>query len=101
MEIMLDDVAERGEGRKRRRKMPTYTAQELAEIVNHHVHKHGGGFFGDLWDGIKKGFGTVMGVAKPILGMIPHPVAQGASKIMDSLGMGKTHKRRGRRTWGK
>lgn len=71
------------------RTMPSYSADELADIVNHHVKLHGAGFFGDLWDGIKSGFSKVMGIAKPVLSMIPHPAAQAASKVIDGIGMGK------------
>lgn len=75
-----------------------YTAQELADIVHDHCERHGGGFFGDFWDGLKKGFSGVMNVAKPILSMIPHPAAQAVSKGMDAFGLGKP--KRGRKKAG-
>ena len=48
----------------------------------------GDGFFGDMWDGFKDTMGTVAGVAKPLLGLIPHPAAQAASAGLGVMGYG-------------
>lgn len=59
--------------------------------------KHcGGGFFGNLWNGIKK-VGSVLGpiakVAGPILRAIPHPYTQTAGRALALTGNGR--KKRG------
>ena len=100
MEIVLDDVLKRKVGGRKSKMSATqdakedkkaeHTAQELADMLHHHVQMHGSGFFSDFWDGFKKGFKGVMSVAKPILGVIPHPAAQGASGVLGALGLGKT-----------
>ena len=66
-----------------------------AKLKKHIIaHLDGSGFWGDLWDGVKTGVGTVAKIAKPVLGMIPHPAAQMASKGLDAFGFGKPRKRR-------
>ena len=49
----------------------------------------GDGFFGDMWDGFKDTMGDIVGVAKPLLGMVPHPAAQMASAGLEAFGSGK------------
>ena len=84
----------------RRTNMPSYTAGELADIVTHHMHVHGAGFFGDMWDGIKSGFNTVASIAQPILSIIPHPGAQMASQALGVTQGLLGHGKRARRTGG-
>jgi len=48
----------------------------------------GDGFFDDMWSGIKQGVNTVAGVAKPLLGLVPHPAAQAAAAGLGALGYG-------------
>lgn len=45
----------------------------------------GDGFFGDLWNGIKKTVGVVTKVASPILSLIPHPAAQVAAHVAPAI----------------
>lgn len=49
----------------------------------------GDGFFDDVWSGIKQGANTVAGIAKPLLGLVPHPAAQAAAAGLGVLGYGK------------
>jgi hypothetical protein len=98
MELLLDNVTKKKGGAKRAKKQPEYTPQELADVIHDHCDRHGGGFFGDLWDGLKKGFNTVAGIAKPVLSMIPHPAAQAVSKGLETFGYGKP--KRGRKKAG-
>jgi hypothetical protein len=87
MEILLDQV-KGGSLNNSSGTKPSYSAQELADVLGEHVKLHGAGFFGDFWNGFKK----VMSVAKPVLSAIPHPAAQGASGVLGALGMGKVKK---------
>jgi len=68
---------------------PTMPAGTMAEVTN----MYGGGFWGDLWKGIKKGAKFVTGVASkaaPIIGSIasaiPHPAAQAVGRIAPVVG---------------
>ncbi len=51
------------------------------------VHRLIGGSF---FDKVKSVFGKVARVAKPLMGLIPHPAAQLASKGLGALGYGTT-----------
>jgi hypothetical protein len=65
----------------------THGAGEYAEFAEGFLE--GGGFFDDFASGFKKGFEGVMKVAKPVLGVIPHPAAQAASSALGAVGFGK------------
>jgi len=63
---------------------------------------YGGGFWGNLWSGLKKTFNTVAPIAKTLSGVVgnvasalPHPLAQGVgqgasavNKVLGALGQG-------------
>lgn len=68
---------------------PTMPPGTMAEVTN----MYGGGFWGDLWKGIKKGAKFVTGVASkvaPIVGSIasaiPHPAAQAIGRYAPMVG---------------
>ena len=103
MELIFEDtkkggaIMQQGKGKpKLARRQSKYTPQQMADLMHEHIRVHGGGFFSDFWSGFKKGFSGVMGIAKPILSVIPNPVAQMASKAMDVVGLGKRAPRRGK-----
>jgi hypothetical protein len=48
----------------------------------------GGGFWSDFGDGFKKGFTGVMGVAKPLIGLMG-PEGKVASTLMSAVGLGR------------
>ena len=55
---------------------------------------HGEGFFGDLWDGVKKvgGFLKDSKILSGVASAIPHPYAQTAAPILKQIGLGKRKK---------
>lgn len=53
-------------------------------LGQHITSLHGSGFFDDF----AKGFMSVAKVAKPLIGLIPHPAAQAASGVLGALGAG-------------
>ena len=67
--------------------------------------QHGNGFFGDLWDGVKKGVGAIVPFVKDNklisrgLSMFPNPAAQTGAKVAGMFGLGK--KRSGQKGKGK
>ena len=56
---------------------------------------HGRGFFGKLWEGIKKGFKFIKDkkLVSGIASLIPHPAAQGIAQGAKLVGMGKKKKK--------
>ena len=69
--------------------LETQDAAYAAKHFSGSGRQTGDGFFGDIWSGIKDGLGEVASIAKPILGMVPHPAAQMASAGLEALGAGK------------
>jgi len=58
--------------------------------------QHGEGFFGDLWDGVKKvgGFLKDSKILSTVGSMIPIPGVQAGAKIAGQLGFGKKKKKK-------
>ena len=63
----------------------------------HFQNQHGEGFFGSLWDGIKKGFNFIKDkkLVSGIASLIPHPMSQGIAQGARLVGMGKGKKKGG------
>ena len=52
----------------------------------------GRGFFGDVWNGIKKGFKLIKDnkLISGVAGLVPHPLAQTIATGAKAVGMGRT-----------
>lgn len=72
-----------------------FNGRDFARVLNEYNKKsmNGAGFFGDFWDGLKSGFKSVAKIASPILGLIPNPISQVASKALGIVG-GRKRKQR-------
>lgn len=85
----LDRMESKYKGGKKFTKRET----EKLEKMKSEGLMEGAGWWDDFTSGVKKGFMSVVGpvasIAKPILGMIPHPGAQAASMGLNILGLGK------------
>lgn len=79
------------------------TGGQVAKVIVDYrgMGMNGEGFFGDFWSGLKKGFNAVVKPASAILGMLPIPQAQAASRILNVAsgltGNGRPRRRRLRR----
>jgi len=57
----------------------------------------GEGFFGDVWNGIKKGFNFIKDnkLASGVASLIPHPMAQSIATGAKMAGMGRGKRKKG------